>query len=165
MSNESSALAQDGQQFLPPRPVTLEDTGLSLGFLADLTLKILYFRGYISGAEIAEQMCLQFTGIVDRVLEFLKRDMLCEVKGSGGLGQSAYEYTITGKGIARAREVLERSQYVGPAPVPLDDYSEGIRRQPMLTSSIHEQPWPKASGRWCWEPRCSCPTLRKSAAW
>jgi predicted ATPase with chaperone activity len=117
----------------------MEDTGLSLGFLSDLALKFLYFRGYITGGEIAEQMRLPFTGVVDGILEFLKREMLCEVKGAGGIRQSAYEYTITAKGIARAREVLDRGQYVGPAPVPLVDYSHGIRAQPMLTSSIHER--------------------------
>ena len=139
MTLELPPLAQPGRPFRPPRPQSLEDTGLSLGFLADLAIKVLYFRGYITGAEIAEQMRLPFTGVTDRVLEFLKRDMFCEVKGSGGFGQSAYEYTITAKGIARAREVLDRSQYVGPAPVPLTEYSEGIRRQPMLTSKIQER--------------------------
>jgi predicted ATPase with chaperone activity len=139
MSLDMPLHASPDRLFLPRRPESLEDTGLSLGFLADLAIKILYFRGYITGAEIAEQMRLPFTGVTERILEFLKRDMFCEVKGSGGFGQSAYEYTITAKGIARAREVLDRSQYVGPAPVHLTEYSEGIRRQPMLTSSIHER--------------------------
>jgi predicted ATPase with chaperone activity len=109
-----------------------------MGFLSDLVLKALYFQGYISGAEIAELIALPFTGVIEPAIEFLKRDQMCEVKGSGGFGRSAYEYTITAKGITRAREVLDRGQYVGPAPVPLPDYSIGIRRQPMLTSSIHE---------------------------
>jgi predicted ATPase with chaperone activity len=139
MSNNATTPFITRLQFTPPRPESLEETGLSLGFLADLALKVLYFRGYISGAEIAEQMRLPFTGVIDRVLEFLKRDLFCEVKGSGGFGQSAYEYTITAKGIARAREILERSQYVGPAPVPLTEYRDGIRRQPMMTSSLHER--------------------------
>jgi predicted ATPase with chaperone activity len=123
--------------FVPTRPQSLEETGLSLNFLADLALKILYFRGYVTGADIAEEMRLPFAGVIDRVLEFLKRDQFCEIKGAGGLRQSDYEYTITAKGIVRAREVLDRGQYVGPAPVPLHRYSEGIRRQPMLTASIH----------------------------
>jgi predicted ATPase with chaperone activity len=125
------------KQSVPPRPQSVQDTGLSPSFLADLALKILYFRGYVSGADIAEEMRLPFTGVVDRLLELLKRDLFCEVKGAGGFGQSAYEYTITAKGIARAREILDRSQYVGPAPVTLSDYIDGIYRQPMLTSSIH----------------------------
>jgi predicted ATPase with chaperone activity len=123
--------------FIPPRPATLEETGLKMSFLADLALKMLYFQGNISGGEIAQQMALPFTGVMDRVMDFLKREMLCEVKGSGGFGQSGYEYSITAKGISRAREVLERSQYVGPAPVPLSEYSEGILCQPSVASTIH----------------------------
>jgi predicted ATPase with chaperone activity len=132
-------LNTDSKQFSPIWPQSIKDTRLSLGFLSDLALKILYFRGYITGADIAEEMKLPFPGVVDRILEFLKRDMMCEVKGSGGFGQSAYEYTITVKGIARAREILERSQYVGPAPVTLSEYCDGIYRQPMLTSFVHPQ--------------------------
>ncbi len=134
-----SPASPDSLRFVPARPTSIEETGLSLGFLADLALKLLYFRGYITGAEIAEHLRLPFGGVVERVMEFLKRDMLCEIKGAGGLGQSTYEYSITAKGIARAREVLDRSQYSGPAPVPLSDYSDGIRRQPVMTASIHEK--------------------------
>jgi len=129
-----------GPQYLPPEPRSVQDSGLSTSFLIDLVLKILYIRGVALGVEIADEICLPFSGVVDQVMEFLKREQLCEVKGaSAGFGQSTYEYTITGKGITRAREVADRGQYVGPAPVPLEDYAEGIRRQPMLTSSIHEQ--------------------------
>ena len=46
-----------------------------------------------------------------------------------GLGEGTYQYAITGAGIARAREALERSQYAGPAPVPLKTYNESILRQ------------------------------------
>jgi predicted ATPase with chaperone activity len=139
MSQAPSISNSDPRSFVPPEPRTVEATGLDLSFLADLALKLLYFRGYVTGGEIAQQMLLPFTGVVDSVLEFLKREQFCEVKGAGSIGQSSYQYTITAKGIARSREILERGQYVGPAPVPLADYSEGIRRQPMLTSSIHEE--------------------------
>jgi len=64
------------------------------------------------------------------LLTALKQDKLIEVKSSqGGLGEGAYTYGITGAGIQRAREALERSQYAGPAPVPFEVYNESIRRQ------------------------------------
>jgi predicted ATPase with chaperone activity len=139
MSKSITGLPSPEEPFRPPEPTTVEETGLGLGFLSDLALKILYFQGYVTGAEIANTMRLPFMGVVERLMEFLKREMLCEIKGAGGgLGQSAYRYTITGKGIDRAREILERGQYVGPAPVTLAEYSEGIQAQPMLTSEIHE---------------------------
>jgi MoxR-like ATPase len=108
----------------------LEDTGLSLLWLQDLALKIFYFQGYLSGFKAAEEIALPFAGIVDQILETLKREKLIEVKSSQmGLGEGSYQYAITGAGIVHAREALERSQYAGPAPVPIEVYNESIHRQ------------------------------------
>ncbi len=128
-----------------PPPITrLEDTGLSPLWLQDLALKILYFQGYLSGFKIAEEMALPFAGITDQILESLKREKLVEVKSAqGGLGEGSYQYAISGAGMVRAREALERSQYAGPAPVPLEVYNEAIRRQKsgrlMVTSRTMRQ--------------------------
>jgi predicted ATPase with chaperone activity len=62
-------------------------------------------------------------------MEFLKREHMCEVKGAGGLGSGSYNYVITNKGMARAREQLERTAYVGPAPVPWEDYVTAMKIQ------------------------------------
>src|SRR5512136_47963 len=107
-----------------PRPVTrLEDTGLASLWLQDLALKILYFQGYLSGFKVAEEIALPFAGVTDQILESLKREKLVEVKSSSmGLGEGSYQYAITGQGIERAREALDRSQYAGPAPVSIDIY-------------------------------------------
>jgi len=116
--------------FHPPQINNLEDTGLSPLWLQDHVLKVLYFRGYLTGFKIAEDITLPFAGVTDQLLTALKQDKLIEVKSSqGGLGEGAYTYGITGAGIQRAREALERSQYAGPAPVPFEVYNESIRRQ------------------------------------
>src|SRR5450759_2320220 len=108
-----------------PAPITrIEDTGLSALWVQDLALKILYYKGYMTGFKVAESLALPFVGIVDQLLDTLKREKLVEVKSSQmGLGEGAYQYAITGAGIARAREALERSQYAGPAPVPIEVYN------------------------------------------
>jgi predicted ATPase with chaperone activity len=116
--------------FMPPPLTEISDTGLSQLWLQDLALKILYFQGYLTGYQLSEQISLPFAGITDLILETLKREKFVEVKSSRmGLGQGAYQYAITGAGIARAREALERSQYAGPAPVPLSVYNESMRYQ------------------------------------
>jgi predicted ATPase with chaperone activity len=74
-------------------------------------------------------MALPFAGLVDHILEALKREKYVEVKTQIGIGEGSYQYAITGAGIARAREALERSQYAGPAPVPLAVYNASVRRQ------------------------------------
>lgn len=116
--------------FVPAPIVKLEDTGLSLLWLQDLALKILYFQGYLTGFKIAEEMALPFAGVTDQILDALKREKLVEVKSSSmGLGEGSYQYAITGAGIDRAREALERNQYAGPAPVPIEVYNNAIRKQ------------------------------------
>ncbi|MGC8826480.1 MAG: ATP-binding protein [Anaerolineae bacterium] len=116
--------------FFPTAPRSIEETGLNMGLIADLVLKTLYYEGYMPAAAVADAVCLPFTGVIDQVLEFLKRERLVEVKGSSGaLRESAYLYAITERGGERARELLERSRYVGPAPVPLERYKEAVHAQ------------------------------------
>ncbi len=130
MTNPLGATSSNSSGFVPPQINSLEDTGLSPLWLQDLSLKLLYFRGYLTGFKVAEELCLPFAGIVDQILTPLKQEKLIEIKSSaGGLGEGAYTYGITGAGITRAREALERSQYAGPAPVPFDVYNDSIRRQ------------------------------------
>jgi predicted ATPase with chaperone activity len=117
-------------QFNPPPINKIEDTGLTILWLQDLALKILYFQGYLTGFKIADALALPFTGVVDQILEALKREKMIEVRSSQmGLGEGAYLYAITGMGIIRAREALDRSQYAGPSPVPLNVYNDSVRRQ------------------------------------
>lgn len=108
---------------------SMEDTGLTHGFLADMAIKIMYFRGQVTGYEIAEQLRLPYQTVMNAIMEFLKREQMCEVKGSGGLGAGSYQYVITSKGASRAREQLERTTYVGVAPVPWEEYVAAIRVQ------------------------------------
>jgi hypothetical protein len=115
-----------------PTPITkVEDTGISDLWLQDLALKVLYYQGYLTGFKIAEDLALPFPGVVDGILEVLKHEKLIEVKAAqnASLGEGAFIYGITGHGITRAREALERSQYAGPTPVPLESYNNAIRFQ------------------------------------
>jgi hypothetical protein len=128
------------EPFLPPPITRVEDTGLSALWLQDLALKILYFEGYLTGFKVADELALPFAGVVDQLLEFLKREKLAEVKTAQqiGLGEGSYVYGITGLGIQRAREALERSQYAGAAPVPLNVYNKAILAQSRDRTTISD---------------------------
>ena len=125
--------------FVPRAPTSIKETGLGLGFLTDLALKIMYFEGNLSGYELAERIKLPYTGVVDQVLEFLKREKLCEVKGAGGFAEAAYQYAIAEKGRAMGREALDRSQYAGAAPVALETYYKAIHDQPLGNVVVHQR--------------------------
>ena len=130
-ANREYQYGKKGTGPFTPAPMTqISDTGLSKLWLQDLALKIFYFQGYLTGYELAEKISLPFTSIVDGIVDSLKKEKFIEVKASSmGLGEGSYQYGITEAGINRAREALERSQYAGPAPVPLQDYNRAIRRQ------------------------------------
>lgn len=121
---------KQGSPFVPAPLTRVQDTGLPLLWLMDHTLKILYFQGYMAGFDLAESMALPFSGVVDQVLEALKKEKLVETRFSQtAMGEGAYQYSITSAGISRAREALDRSQYAGPVPVMLDTYISSIKMQ------------------------------------
>jgi hypothetical protein len=119
----------------PPAPSRLEETGLSADLVAELLLKTFYAQGELSALEVAREVALPFI-VVDPLLERLKREQEVEVKGANGNGRAFYRYVITDHGRARAKEALDRCQYVGPAPVPLDTYADWVRRQTVNTTRI-----------------------------
>jgi len=136
-SRRTSDLAGKSPRFIPRPLSSIADTGLPQLWLQDLALKIFYFRGYVTGFDMAEATALPFAGIMDQILDTLKREQFVEVKTQVGFGEGSFQYAITEAGIARAREALERSQYAGPAPVPIHHYNEAIRRQARGRPSVH----------------------------
>ena len=114
---------------LPPRPRSIEETGLALSYVSDLVLRALYLVGEMTGVMLVDMLHLPYENVIDQAILYLRREQMCEIKGSGGIGEKAYRYQPTMKGIERAKEIGERSQYLGPAPVPLSAYVEMMTTQ------------------------------------
>jgi len=114
-------------------PNSVEQTGLDLALIADLVLKFIYFNNQITAQTISDEICLPFFNVVDKALGLLKREELIEVGGSQGFGELAYQYTMTPKGVVRVHQILDRTTYVGPAPVTLEQY-----RAVILEQAIHD---------------------------
>ena len=114
---------------LPSRPRSVEDTGLSLAYIADLIIRGLYIVGEMTGQDLVKLLHLPYENVLEPAITYLRREQMCEIKGSGGIGEKAYRYQPTMKGIERAKEIGERSQYLGPAPVPLSAYVEMMTTQ------------------------------------
>lgn len=112
----------------PPAPDTLKESGLTLGFLSDLILRTLYTRGSLIGLELSRDLCLPFK-VVEEPLRFLKDEKCLEVAGGDLIGRISYRFNLTELGRKRAQETMQLCAYVGPAPVPLEDYVEQAYRQ------------------------------------
>lgn len=128
-----------GLPMLPPAPESIEETGLSLDFLADLTLRTLYIRGTLLGSELSDQMKLPHYNVLEHVLKFLRDEELIEVRRGYGQFSTQWIYGLTNKGFLRARELMEQSSYVGPAPVPLRVYVDYIDRYQVPWEGLTEQ--------------------------
>ena len=113
----------------PIAPAAIEETGLTSAFISDLALKIMYQKGQITAADLADAICLPLPKILQGVLDFLKNEHLVEVKGSSGVASATYVYVLSQKGADRAREAFAKNGYVGPAPVPLGAYVNRVRAQ------------------------------------
>ncbi len=126
----STNTLQQQVPWAPPPIRNIEDTGLNQVVIADLALKVIYFGGVLTGTRVSEIVKLPWIGVLDGVLEFLKREKLVEVKGTaGGLGEAGTQFQITGAGLVKVKEILERSQYAGAAPVTLEQYINAMKAQ------------------------------------
>src|SRR6266487_2774878 len=111
---------------MPLAPNTLEEAGLSLDLLTQLTLKHLHFAGDLKGSEVAARLGVNFS-VVEPALEFLKVQHQLEVAGGAMTGPASYRYRITDAGRTRAALFLQTNQYVGVAPVPYEQYRRYMR--------------------------------------
>src|SRR4051812_29834057 len=117
-----------GMPEAPSAPETLQQTGLTLGFLSDMVLRTLYTRGGMLGLDLARLLCLPFK-VLEEALGFLKHEKCIEVLGGDLIGRISYKFNLTELGRRRAQEAFKMSAYVRPAPVPLEDYVEQTYRQ------------------------------------
>lgn len=125
---------QDLVQFfqrVPPAPATLEETGLELAFIVDLLNKHVVFVGEFTIPMAADLLKLPI-GVVDKAVDFMRRERLITVKGADELYKTSYRFAITDAGRKRAGELLEVCRYVGPAPVTLRDYRKQIEIQTVM---------------------------------
>src|SRR4029077_7589942 len=101
-------------------------------------LKYLYFQGEILGREIASQLGVQFS-LIDEMLETMKRQHYVGVKKSMGMGNASSVFMLTEAGRNLTREYLENNLYAGPAPVPLYQYAEVVRRQRLKNNWLNPE--------------------------
>jgi len=118
----------------PRAPDNLKEAGLSLSFINDLILRALLVRGTMVGLDIARLLALPFK-VIEQPLRFLKDEKCLEVQSGNLIGEVSYRFALTDLGRGRARDAMKNCTYVGPAPVPLEDYVEQAYRQ--AVTGIH----------------------------
>ena len=120
----------------PPPPRSIKATGLALNSLIGLVVKTMYVRGLETSSQLAEALKLN-TAILNSLMEEVKDRSLIENLGLAGDSQhSEFRFSLLSKGREWAIEAMGLSQYIGPAPVVLEDYYAQIERQRIRLESI-----------------------------
>ncbi len=119
------------QVALPPRPSSLADTELDPLFLEELALKIAANLGTITGSALAERLKLPLAGVVEHLVAALRRENYIETVGGGTalMGGAGMNLRVTERGTQRSHQYNERSEYAGPAPVPVANFDYALRQQ------------------------------------
>ena len=127
---DEEAVPVVGSHYSPRVPTKWEDLGLDLSFLFDLTLRTIFARGQLTGAELAREMAVPFA-VLNPVLLAMRKQTLVDIVGQrGSSGDASFVYEIKPpKGTAAMQEAMEKTSYVGPAPVPFGDYVESVLAQ------------------------------------
>ena len=113
---------------VPPVVESIEEAGIPATIIEHLILKYLYFRGELSGRDIAAGMGLKFSVISGQLERFKHQQLIC-VKNALGIGPISNVYALTEQGRNLTLEYLQSNQYIGPAPVPLFQYAKIVELQ------------------------------------
>jgi predicted ATPase with chaperone activity len=112
--------------------------------LLNLVLKTMYTSATETPTLIADVLKLP-ARIIQQVIEQAQERKLLDVLGSSGIrAMSELRYSLSEKGKQRAIEAMGLNQYIGPAPVSLEAYSERILRQRITNERIDRMSVDKA---------------------
>jgi predicted ATPase with chaperone activity len=106
-------------------PQSIEELGVPPSIVTDLMMRLLFNEGDVSLRRFMDVLKIG-AKILDTTLLRMQQEHLVEISKAGNIGRASYVYSLTEAGTARARDALERSQYVGAVPVPIEVYNQAI---------------------------------------
>lgn len=120
---------------VPRAPETLREAGIPEELVAGLVIKALHQRGSAAGFELADLLALPFA-VLDGVIEQLQERRFIQVTATNGPTRGEYVLSLAGEGRRRAAEELALSRYVGPAPIPFEDFCRWIELQTIARTRV-----------------------------
>jgi len=125
---------------MPTAPRNIGETGLGEGDLLGLLLKVLYGGKHDRTSQISQELRL-LTGLVEELIKLATERKLVEALGTADPSDAGSELRIqlTELGRRRAIEAMEVSQYVGPAPVSLKEFSARVLAQRISGETVGKE--------------------------
>ena len=113
------------QDCWPTLPERVEDLGIPRAVVNDLVLRYLWLHGAGTLEALHETLKLAFP-VLETIFHQFRQQQLLEVKGMVG---NDYSFVLTNQGRSIASARNEVCQYVGPAPVSIQQYQKTVKLQ------------------------------------
>lgn len=138
--NISTDILRDHTGTVVPRaPQTIADTGLGSGFLLDLLIKTIFRQGMERPSRMAAAMKLSLP-IVNELIEMAKVKQLLFLLGQPGANMAAeMRYQLSERGRQWAQDALVNSSWIGPAPVPIEQFCVQIKAQTVKNQKLTQE--------------------------
>jgi predicted ATPase with chaperone activity len=123
-------------RFQPREPRTWEELGIDDLMAEQIVLRYLLGVGSEQGRNLATELCI--AGSLSRdLLEGMRQRKLIQTRSTTAVGDFVYELTEAGR--ERALDYRRQCTYVGPVPVPMDQYLKSVEEQTLR----HLKPTPE----------------------
>ncbi len=119
---DTAAAAQPARPIIPDR---VDDLGIPRSIVSDLILRYLWLHGSANLAALHDTLKLSFP-LLEMLFHQFRQQQLLEVKGMVG---NDYAFSLTSAGRTQATARNEICQYVGPAPVSIQEYHSVVKAQ------------------------------------
>ena len=113
----------------PPAPKSLAETGISAVMMRDILLKTMFRMNLDLVSDIARTIALPVP-LTQELVDLARSQRLLEATGTlHATSGNEMGYQLTDAGKSRALDALSQSEYYGALPVPLNAYSDQMKRQ------------------------------------
>ncbi len=120
---------------VPIEPETIEATGIDENELLSLLIKLIYTARLESSREFVDAIKLS-SGIVAKLVRIATERKLIYARGVRPDNPAAMNYALSEEGQRWAVDALGRSQYIGPAPVTLDQFNDRVNLQKITNEVV-----------------------------
>lgn len=130
----------------PPPPKTLAQMQLPPAMMRDILLKTMFRMNAEMVSHLSRVICLPVP-VTQELVDLARQQRLIEATGTLNANNgNEMGYQLTDQGKARAQDALKQSEYFGAMPVPLDVYSQQIKRQSIRNLTVTRDQLAKAMG-------------------
>ena len=117
---------------IPSEPTSIADTGIDESELLSLLIKLIYVGRLVTARQFVDAIKLPMLIVMELASMAVDGRLLSALGTRNSDSMLDMSYALTEEGRNMANEFLKRSQYVGPAPVTLEQFTEQV--------SLHRNP-------------------------